>query len=60
MNQKWLSLSLDSAMLAAAIVLGAGVAPVPLGVHEWLGVVFVSALLVHLLIQWPWIAAATG
>jgi hypothetical protein len=60
MNQKWLSLSLDSAMLAAAIVLGAGVAPVPLGVHEWLGVVFVTALLVHLLIQWPWIAAATG
>jgi Domain of unknown function (DUF4405) len=60
MNRKWLSLSLDSAMLAAAVVLGAGVAPVPLSIHEWLGVAFVIALLVHLLLQWPWIASATG
>jgi hypothetical protein len=60
MNRKWLSLSLDSAMLTAAIVLGAGLAPAALGVHEWLGVVFVVALLLHLLLQWPWIASATG
>lgn len=60
MNKKWLSLCLDSAMLAAAIVLGAGVAPVPLAIHEWLGVVFASALLLHLLVQWSWIASATG
>lgn len=60
MNKKWLSLCLDSAMLAAAIVLGTGLRPFPLGVHEWLGVVFVAALLVHLLLQWSWIASATG
>lgn len=59
MNKKWLSLSLDSAMLAAAILLGAGLV-LPVGVHEWLGVVFVAALLLHLLLQWPWIASATG
>jgi len=60
MNKKWLSLCLDSAMLAAAIVLGTGLRPFPLGVHEWLGVVFVTALLLHLLLQWSWIASATG
>jgi hypothetical protein len=60
MNKKWLSLCLDSAMLAAAIVLGTGLRPFPLGLHEWLGVVFVTALLLHLLLQWPWIASATG
>ena len=60
MNKKWLSLCLDFAMLAAAIVLGTGLRPFPLGVHEWLGVVFVTALLLHLLLQWPWIASATG
>ena len=59
MNRKWLSLTLDSAMLAAAIVLGAGLA-LPVGVHEWLGVVFVTALLLHLLLQWSWIASATS
>ena len=60
MNKKWLSLSLDSAMLAAAIVLGTGLRPFSLGIHEWLGVLFVAALLLHLLLQWPWIASATG
>lgn len=60
MNKKWLSLCLDSAMLAAAVVLGTGLRPFPLGVHEWLGVLFVTALLVHLLLQWSWIASATG
>ena len=47
-------------MLAAAIVLGAGVFAVPLNVHEWLGVILVAALIVHLLLQWLWIASATG
>ena len=60
MNKKWLSLCLDSAMLAAAIVLGTGLRPLPLGIHEWLGVLFVTALLLHLLLQWSWIASATG
>lgn len=60
MNKKWLSLCLDSAMLAAAIVLGTGLRPFPLGVHEWLGVLFVAALLLHLLLQWSWISSATG
>jgi len=60
MNKKWLSLCLDSAMLAAALVLGTGLRPFPLGIHEWFGVVFVAALLLHLLLQWPWIASATG
>jgi Domain of unknown function (DUF4405) len=60
MNKKWLSLCLDSAMLAAAIVLGAGLRPFPLGIHEWLGVLFVAGLLLHLLLQWSWIASATG
>lgn len=59
MKKKWLSLTLDSAMLAAAIVLGAGLA-LPVGVHEWLGVVFVIALLMHLLLQWSWISSATS
>src|ERR1043166_1332575 len=60
MNKKWLSLCLDSAMLASAIVLGAGLRPFPLGIHEWLGVFFVAALLLHLLLQWSWITSATG
>jgi len=60
MNKKWLSLCLDSAMLAVAIVLGTGLRPFPLGVHEWLGVLFGAALLLHLLLQWSWIASATG
>jgi len=60
MKKKWLSLCLDSAMLAAAIVLGTGLGPFPLRVHEWLGLVFVTALLLHLLLQWAWIASATG
>jgi hypothetical protein len=60
MNKKWLSLCLDSAMLAAAIVLGTGLRPFPLGIHEGLGVLFVAALLLHLLLQWSWVASATG
>jgi hypothetical protein len=59
MHKKWLSLCLDWAMLAAIVVLGVGIVTVPLSVHEWLGVALVAALLLHLLLQWPWIASAT-
>ena len=59
MSRQRVSLYLDCLLLIAFVVLGAGAASIPLAVHEWLGIAFVVASVVHVALQWRWIVAHT-
>jgi ABC-type transport system involved in cytochrome bd biosynthesis fused ATPase/permease subunit len=48
----------DTSLLVTVCVLEA-VSLTGLSVHEWLALAFAGVLLVHLLLQWPWIATRT-
>jgi cytochrome b561 len=50
----WLDVALLPTVCALEVTILTG-----LPVHEWLGVALTVGLLVHLLLQWPWIASRT-
>jgi len=53
-----LSLWLDSSLfIAVCVLMVTDVTGIP--IHEWLGIALIPALLLHLLLQWPWIATRT-
>ncbi|HEV8123850.1 MAG TPA: DUF4405 domain-containing protein [Gemmatimonadales bacterium] len=53
-----LSLWLDSLLfLAVCVLMVTDFTGIP--IHEWLGIALIPALLLHLLLQWPWIATRT-
>jgi hypothetical protein len=58
MNWNETLLVLDTALLISVCLLEA-VTLTGLPAHEWLAVVFVAMLLVHILLQWPWISSRT-
>lgn len=53
-----LSLGLDTFLLLAVCVLMVTIVT-GIPIHEWLGIALIPALLLHLLLQWPWIATRT-
>ena len=52
------NLALD-VVIAVAFLVASNPPLTGLAVHEWLGVSFVAALVVHLLFHWNWIAHVT-
>jgi len=53
-----LSLWLDSSLfIAVCVLMVTDFTGIP--IHEWLGIALIPALLLHLLLQWPWIATRT-
>ena len=50
----WLDTSLFLAVSALMVTSFTG-----LPIHEWLGIALIPPLLLHLLLQWPWIATRT-
>src|SRR5262245_26809722 len=58
LNQTKINLAVDS-----GIFLGFLVAEAPhftgMAIHEWLGIAFGAAIIVHLLLHWQWIVAIT-
>jgi hypothetical protein len=52
------NLTLDIAIFSAFLV-ASNPALTGLAIHEWLGVSFIAALIIHLLFHWDWIACLT-
>ena len=50
----WLDSSLFLAVCALMVTVFTGIP-----IHEWLGIALIPGLLLHLLLQWPWIATRT-
>jgi hypothetical protein len=50
----WLDTLLFLAVCSLMVTIFTGIP-----IHEWLGIALVPALLLHLLLQWPWIATRT-